>query len=150
MAEDPDMTDNNNPKVLSTYYEKAEELLRQANNEPDPKIRKLKIQAAKKYFDADLGGVAMNDKNKDIYPLLLFLIAIAGFSYLFFTKLSFLSAIGAIIGTFALLCLMMGVILRIRGDLSETNLLEMVREGFKALLLLRKSKQNNNPPNNNH
>jgi len=123
-----------------TRYEKANELLAQASQEPNRKIREIMVRAAKRYLDADVDD-SMNgaqDKTKQFLVLmvcyfLIFLSVILSFAFL-----SIYAAVLVIVGTFALLCLMLGVMLRMQGYLTERGLLSMVREGFKALLLLRK------------
>ncbi len=126
-----------------TLYEKGLKLLEQAEAEADPDKRKLIMEVAAKYFAADIKMKTRqkNDVTKDLAIVLVFFIVIGGLAYLAFNNLNFWSASGVVIGTFALSCLMMGVVLRIRGDISENSLIIMTQEGFKALLLLRKSEK---------
>jgi uncharacterized ion transporter superfamily protein YfcC len=122
-------------------YEKANELIKLAKQEKNPVIRKLRLRAAEKYYQADVSKVMKpkRDFTKDLLVILLFYVVIVGTAIFSFSKLGFWAGVGVVIGTFALLTLMMGVILRVRGDISETSFIAMVREGSKALLLLGKT-----------
>jgi hypothetical protein len=123
-----------------TRYEKAQELLDQARQERNPDARKIMLRAARRYFDADV-DTPMNDnpdKTKEIFLLLICYLVIFVSVIISFTFLSIYAAVAVVIGTFALLCVMMGAMLRIQGYLTEGGFLTMVREGFKALLLLRR------------
>ena len=124
-----------------SFYEKANELVDLAKKEKDSVICQLRLRAAERYYRADISK-AMAERlgfAKDILILLLFYVIIFVTAFFSFSKLGFFAAVGVVIGTFALATLMMGVILRVRGDISETNFLAMVREGFKALHLLRRT-----------
>jgi uncharacterized membrane protein len=123
-----------------TRYEKAKELLEQARQERNPAAREIMFRAARRYFDADVNNPMNDTPDNTKYILILmgcylmiFLSVVLSFAFL-----SVYAAVLVIIGAFALLCLMMGVILRSQGLLSEPGLLKMVSEGFRALLLLRK------------
>lgn len=126
-----------------SFYEKANKLMELATKEKDPAIRRLRLRAARKYYEADISKAMGKQPRfmKDIFILLLFYVVIFVTAFFSFNKLGFLGGVGVVIGTFALVTLMMGVILRVRGDISEANFLAMVREGFKALHLLRKNRK---------
>jgi len=125
-----------------TRYEKATELLGQARRERNPSAREIMIRAAERYFDADVNNPMSDtpDKTKEVFLALVCYLVIFITVIVSFKLLSIAAAVFVIIGTFALLCVMMGAILRIQGYLSEGGFLTMVREGFKALLLLRRKK----------
>jgi hypothetical protein len=42
------------PKPLRDFYEKGQELLEEARNEPDPDLKKLMYEVADRYFKADI------------------------------------------------------------------------------------------------
>jgi len=113
-----------------------------AEREKDPDLRRLRLESARRYIDAD---IEVNMKNKsdnsfrDVHTLLLCYVVIFASALITFKWLGFFAAVATVIGSFALLSLMMGVFLRLRGELSESNLLKMIQEGFKALFLLRKT-----------
>jgi len=133
---------NNGRKDRMTLYEKYRDLIKCAKKDKDRDIREQIIEAAKEYYKAD---IKMNKKTKtdimvNLIAVLIIYIIIIGSVILSFKYLSFLAAICTVIGSFALLCLIMGAFLRMTGLVSENNLLRIFREGFKALLLLRRSK----------
>ena len=125
-----------------TRYEKAKELLEQARRERNPDARRIMFRAARRYFDADVDDPMYENTDKTKEILLLFVCYLVIFMTLIvsFKLLSVYAAVLVVIGTFALLCLMMGAMLRMQGYLTEGGFLTMVREGFKALLLLRRRK----------
>lgn len=124
-----------------SFYEKANELIELAKKEKNSVIRQLRLTAAERYYNADISEEMAKRPSltKDILILLLFYAIIFVTAFFSFSKLGFLGGVGVVIGTYALTTLMMGVILRMRGDISETNFLAMVREGFRAVHLLRKT-----------
>ncbi|HKG13010.1 MAG TPA: hypothetical protein VKB12_06715 [Pyrinomonadaceae bacterium] len=99
--------------------------------ETDPDLKKIKLEAYRRYY-------MPRDRTKDIILVFVGFIIIALTVIFSFSFLSFFAAVGVIIGMFALLCLMMGVMLRVWGDITSNDLLTLVREGFKALFLLRR------------
>lgn len=129
-----------------SFYEKANELIELAKKEKNPLIRQLRLTAAEKYYDADISEEMAKRPVliKDILILLLFYAIISVPPIFYFSKLGFLRGSGAVIGTYALTTLIMCVILRMRGDISETSFRAMVREGFKAIHLLRKTDTRDN------
>lgn len=133
----------NNKRGRRSLYEKANELLELAKKEKDPVVRQLRLNAAERYYKADISKTTGKQLGitKDTLIFLLFYIIIFITAFFSFSQLGFLLGAGVIIGTFAIVTLIMGIILRIRGDISETNFLALVREGFKALHLLRKNRK---------
>jgi hypothetical protein len=124
-----------------TRYEKGRELLAQAMQERDRRRRAIMERAAERYFNADIEN-PMNDnpdKTKEIILALICYLVIFLSVIVSFRFLAIYAAVLVIVGTFALLCVMMGAMLRIQGYLTEGGFLAMVREGFKALFLLRKT-----------
>jgi hypothetical protein len=122
-----------------TQYEKGRELLAQARRERNPDARKIMLEAADRYFDADLSNPGSQmDNTKQILVLMGCYVVIFLSVVLSFAFLPIYAAVLVVVGAFAMLCVMMGVILRSQGGLSEPGFLAMVREGFKALVLLRR------------
>jgi hypothetical protein len=126
------------------FYEKAQELQKQAAREPDPALKKLEMDAAKRYYEEDV-------RPKESFLMTLFallicwMVTIAVAVWTFHT-LGLLSAVGSVIGSFAVLSLLTGVALRAAGYISESTLLGMLKMGFKTLLLLRTKANHTNPP----
>lgn len=128
-------------------FEKANELIELAKQVTDSAIRERILDAIERYYLVDVTIIIKGnsiviekkpDFTKDILVLLLFYVVIFATAFISFSQLGFFLGAGVVIGTYALATLMMGVILRMRGDITQRGLLAMVREGFKALNLLRR------------
>lgn len=118
-----------------SLYDKGNELLELAKQETDPEIRKLRVQAAKRYFNVDLQTT--HHILNAIVILVSYIILIAS-AILSVINLGYLAGVGIFIFVFLSLCLLLGVYMRLCGKISETNLLIFLKEGFKAISLLKK------------
>ncbi|GAG20048.1 unnamed protein product, partial [marine sediment metagenome] len=57
-------------------YEKAQKLLELAKEESDSEIRKLRLLAAKRYFNADIRGITSRRQSRGVLIFLLFYVVI--------------------------------------------------------------------------
>jgi hypothetical protein len=123
-----------------TLQEQIEQLEDKIRREAEPDLREIQLRALEHYYKVAIMPPPPPPK-PEIKYIVLVLVAyciIAFTVILSFYLFPVYAAVCVIIGMFALLCLMMGVMLRMYGDISSNDLLTLVREGFKALFLLRK------------
>jgi hypothetical protein len=127
------------PKQLpSDLYEKGKEMLKQAEKCDDPEIKRLILQAAERYYDADI-------KQNTPLPLwglsvmlVLFYLLVVGTLVWSYSQLSAAKATFVVIAAFSFLSLLVGAILRVGGYISESGFLAVWKAGFKAVTSLKR------------
>jgi hypothetical protein len=118
------------------FYEKGRELFSQAQKIEDAELRREAIRASLRYYAADV----TQDRRLLVAIVVLFLL-VAGTVILAFMRLQFLSAAAVVLCAFTFFSLLIGVILRSLGYISESSLLGIWKEGFKTLRELIRTKQ---------
>jgi len=125
-------------RIPKSFFEKGCELLKQADGIPDADAKKLALEAARSYYEAD-----MQKREPFAITLLLLLIPyviifIAG--YWAFTHLAFPKAFATLLFSFVVFAFLVGTALRTGGYISEKTFWGIFKEGLKALLLIRNPK----------
>jgi hypothetical protein len=118
------------------YYDKGREVLAAALKITDPDLRREAIQAAMKYYDADI----RQDRNLVVTLGVMYLLVV-GTMIAAFVELTFLKAAGIVLCAYTFMSLLIGVVLRHRGYISESSLMGVWKQGFRSLGTLAKSKQ---------
>jgi len=118
------------------FYEKGKELLKEASAIPDDDLRREAIRAALRYYAADL----KQDTKLIVAAIVLFAL-VAGTTILAFLMLKFLSAVVVVIFAFAFFSLLVGVILRRHGYISENSLVGIWKASFNLLREVLKAKR---------
>jgi len=130
------LLDRKQPRFPKSFYEKAQQLAEQARNEADPEIRELQLQAAARYYEMDI------KPREPFFATLLALVfayvVIIGTAIYAFRNLSFPSAVGIVIASYAFLAFIVGASFRAAGYLSESSFMGIFRGGIRILLFLRK------------
>jgi hypothetical protein len=125
-------------KVPKSFYEKGCQLLKQANGIADTDAKKLALEAARAYYEAD-----MQRREPFALTLLLLLVPYAVIfvgGYWAFTHLEFYKAFGVVLSSFVAFAFLVGTALRTGGYISEKTFWGIFKEGLRALLLIRNSK----------
>jgi hypothetical protein len=118
------------------FYDKGKEVFAQALKIEDADLRHEAIRAALRYYSADV----TQDRRLLVGIIVLFLLVV-GTIVLAFVKLSFFSAAAVILSAFTFFSLLIGVMLRALGYISETSLLGIWKESFKVLREIFKTKE---------
>jgi hypothetical protein len=129
-------------RLPTSFYEKGNELLRQAQELPDPERRRIALEAAERYYKADV------PRNEPFVTTLLALVVtyaiVIGAAIWAFHSLSAYAAAGVVIGSYCLMALVVGGALRASGYITEKSFFGIVMQGFKTIMLLRKSSSDKN------
>jgi hypothetical protein len=123
-----------NSTLPKSYYHKGRELLAAALRIADPDLRREGVQAALKYYDADMG----QDTKMVITVVSLYLLVV-GTMIVAFLELPFWKAAGVVVCAYTFMSLLIGVVMRSRGYISESSLMGIWKQGFKVLSTLAKS-----------
>jgi hypothetical protein len=132
------MPSPNSKKLPSDLYEKGKEMLKQAEKCDDPEVKRLILEAAERYYDADI-------KQNTPLPLwglsvmlVVFYLLVIGTMVWAFSQLSGAKATFVVIAAFAFLSLLVGAVLRVGGYISESGFLAVWKQGFKAVTSLKR------------
>jgi hypothetical protein len=118
------------------FYDKGKELLAEAQKIEHEDLQREAIKAALRYYDADIS----QDRRLLTGVIVLFLLVV-GAIVLAFEKLEFLSAVVVVALAFTFFSLLVGVMLRALGYISENSLMAIWREGFKVLRDIIKARE---------
>jgi hypothetical protein len=129
------------PRLPKSFYEKAERLVQQAKNEPDEDIRRLQLEAARKYYEIDVKP--REPFFATLLTLLLVYIVVLGTAVYAFRTFSLWTAGAVVIASYAFLGFLVGAAFRAAGYLSETSFMGIFRGGIRILLFLRKRPNDN-------
>jgi hypothetical protein len=130
------MQSGKNTAYPKDFYEKGKELLKQASAIPDEDLRREAIRAALRYYAADL-----KQDTKFIVTIIVLFGLVAGTTILAFLKLQFISALAVVLCAFAFFSLLIGVLLRRLGYISESSLVAIWKASFKLLRDVSKTKK---------
>lgn len=113
-------------------------MLKQAEKCDDPEVKRLILEAAERYYDADI-------KQNTPLPLwglsvmlVVFYLLVIGTMVWAFSQLSGAKATFVVIAAFAFLSLLVGAVLRVGGYISESGFLAVWKQGFKAVTSLKR------------
>ncbi len=116
------------------FYDKGRELLAEARKIEDKDLQREAIKAALRYYDADIS----QDRRLFLGVIALFVLVV-GTIVIAFMKLKFLNALVVVALAFTFFSLLVGVMLRALGYISENSLMGIWREGFKVLRAMVRS-----------
>jgi hypothetical protein len=125
-------------KLPPDLYQKGKEMVEQAQKCDDPEMKQFMMQAAQRYYDADI------EQNTPLplwglsVMLVIFYLLVLGTMVWAFSKLSWGAAAFVCIASFAFLSLLVGAVLRVGGYISESGLLAVWKAGFKAVTSLKR------------
>jgi len=108
-------------------------MLKQAMNCPNPDMRELILKAAHRYFDTDIKQSAPLPMWGLIVMLVAFYLLVLGTVVWAYSKLPVITASVVFVLAFSILSLLIGVVLRVGGYISESSLLTIWKAGFKAV-----------------
>lgn len=116
-----------------------ERILSLLEAEPNEDARKLGWEAYNAYLRRDVARInADQGKTKTILILIAYPIIVIPPMIAFMFK-GWLIGSSVTIGCFVLVVVMMAVILKVNGDISEPGLLAMIKYSFRALFLFKKN-----------
>ncbi len=126
-------------KLPTDLYQKGKETVEQAQKCTDPELKQFMMQAAKRYYDADI-------KQNTPLPLwglsimlVVFYLLVLGTMVWAYGKLSWGTATFVCIASFAFLSLLVGSVLRVGGYISESGFLAVWKAGFKTVTSLKQA-----------
>lgn len=126
------------PKQFPDLYKKYREMLKAAEKCTDPDLKKLELLAAHRYFEADI-------KQSAPLPMWGLIVMLVGFYLLVlvtvvwaYSRLPVVTATIVFVLAFSIVSLLIGVVLRVGGYISESSLLSIWRAGFKAVTSLKR------------
>lgn len=125
-------------KLPPDLYEKGKETVKEAQNCPDPEMKKFMLEAARRYYDADIKQNTPLPLWALSIALVVFYLLILGTMVWAFSKLSGLVAAFVCVASFAFLSLLVGAVLRVGGYISESGLMAVWKAGFKAVTSLER------------
>jgi hypothetical protein len=123
-------------RLPKSFYDKGNEILNHAEDIKDPETKTLALEAARKYYEADV-----SPKEPFAQTLLIVLVSyvvVFATAALAFSQLAFLTAVGVVIGSFVVLSFLVGAAMRASGYISESSFMGIFTAGLRALLLMRK------------
>lgn len=126
-------------KLPRSFYEKGTELLRQAGETEDPDLRKVALEAAERYYRADV-----RKREPFFFTLLAFLLSyvvVIATAVWAFRSMAVYAAAAVVIGSYCFLALVVGATLRVGGYITESSLLGIIKAGFKTLILMRRQER---------
>ena len=126
-------------RLPKSFYEKGNALVRQAKAEQDPEIRKLQLDAAQKYYDADMSQEAKQPFLRTLLAVIGVYILVFGIAVYTFKNFSLITAVAMTLGAFVFFALLMGTAFLPAGYIKEKTWLEVFKTGVRALLLQRKN-----------
>lgn len=119
-----------------SFYDKGTELLQQAEGSDDPELKRIAMDAAKHYYEADVKP--SEPFAATLFSLLIPYLVVFATAIWAFRSLGFVSALAVVISSYTLLALLVGAALRAAGYITESTFMGILEQGFKTLLLLRK------------
>jgi hypothetical protein len=125
-------------KLPKSFYDKGAALLEQAESTTHPELRSVAIEAAGKYYEADI-------KRKEpfaavILTLLLVYVLVAATAIWAFSTLPYYTAIAIVVSIYVLSAFLVGSALRIGGYITESTYKGILKAGFKTLLRWRQER----------
>ncbi len=120
-------------------------MLQEAGHAKDPEVRALALKAAERYYRAD---IRLNTPVPMWALLLMLLVSCAtvlGAFYCAFIRIGIWKASIIAVVSFAFISLILSIVLRVFGYISESSLMGIWKEGFKILGNLRKNKAPDSP-----
>lgn len=132
---------NQTKELPPNFYEKASELLEQAQNIDDPEVKKVAIDACRDYYQADLKQASPVPAWALILIVIAFYLLVFGTVVVSSTKLSWIPALTVSVVTYCFLSLLLGAVLRICGLISGSSLIAIWKAGFKIVTTLSKIKK---------
>jgi hypothetical protein len=136
-----------------SLHDKGNELLSQVSREPDPEIRALMMESVKAYFHADIEielSKAHRSSSRSILPLVVgyMLVLIST------TLTSFLLGVAlgacAFLASFTIVVFIVGAMLRMRDEVSESGFIALTKEGFKTMLFMNNPSRSRMISEGNH
>jgi len=125
-------------KLPSDLYEKGKETVKEAQNCPDPEMKKFMLEAARRYYDADIKQNSPLPLWALSITLVVFYVLVLGTIVWAFRELPGAKATFVVIAAFAFLSLLVGAVLRVGGYISESGFLAVWKAGFKAVTSFRR------------
>jgi len=108
-------------------------MLEQANSIQDPDARALALQASHRYYEADIKESAHLPLWALLIVLVVLYVLVLGTMIFAFKELPFGTASVVCVASYTFISLLIGVVLRVSGYISETSFLGIWKAGFKAL-----------------
>jgi hypothetical protein len=134
----PKPTKPTKPKLPPDLFAKGKEILKQAQKCPAPDLKQLMMDAAERYYDADI-------KQNTPLPLwglsvmlVIFYLLVVSTLVWSYSQLTAAKATFVVIAAFSFLSLLVGAILRVGGYISESGFLAVWKAGFKAVTSLKR------------
>lgn len=119
------------------FYQKSREMFEQANKVQDPEARALALQAFHRYYEADIKESARLPLWALLVVLIVLYLLVLGTMIWAFKQLPPVTAAVVCIASYTFMSLLIGVVLRVSGYISETSLLGIWKAGFKTLSSLK-------------
>ena len=113
-------------------------MVKQAEKCDDPELKHLMMDAAKRYYDADIKQNTPLPMWALSIMLVVFYLLVLGTMVWAYRELSTWKATVVVVAAFAFLSLLVGAVLRVGGFISESNLLTIWKAGFKAVTSLKR------------
>jgi hypothetical protein len=125
-------------KLPPDLFKKGKEMVKQAEKCEDRELKALMMDAAKRYYDADIKQNMPLPLWALSIMLVVFYVLVLGTMVWAYQELPTLKATVVVIAAFAFLSLLVGAVLRVGGFISESNLLTIWKAGFKAVTSLKR------------
>ena len=123
-------------KLPRSFYDKGTELLRQAETISDPQVKTLALEAAAKYYEADVNHREPFAVTLLILVLVYAIVIAAGVAT--FRFLGFSVAVAVVVGSYCVLAFLVGAALRAAGYITEKSFWKITQAGFKTILFIRR------------
>src|SRR5947209_6003184 len=117
------MPSRKSKKLPSDFYRKGKETVEDALKCPDAEMKKFMLEAARRYYDADIKQNSPLPLWALSVTLVVFYVLVLGTMVWAFSKLSGGKAAFVCIAAFAFLSLLVGAVLRVGGYISESGFL---------------------------
>lgn len=120
-------------KLPGDLYKKFNETVKQAKEcKDDPDLRKLMLKAAERYYKADIKQNAPFPLWALILILVILYVLVFSTVILAYSHLPVGTATFICIATYIIISLLIGVVLRVAGYISESSLVTIWKAGFNA------------------
>jgi hypothetical protein len=129
----------NKAKPKEQFFANAQKLLEDAQNSPDPELKKLRMEAARRYFAEDALGAAKISPIHGFYIGVVTILIFAGATFYIATRLHGAALVSVLVVFAFFTMLVLVLVLALAGVMSESTVSKtIVNLWVKFLSMVRK------------